>query len=168
LSRLDSFIRRLEAQRACLDRAASLVRDLPGAVFELGLGNGRTYDHLREVLPEREIYVFDRRVAAHPQCIPPAERLVLGELRETLPGLHRRFAGAVALAHMDVATGEVEPSLALAAEVLRLLLPLMRQGGIVVSEPPLRAAALAAEALPAAVAPGRYHLYRVTEITALP
>ena len=26
MSRLDSFIRRLEAQRACLDRAAELIR----------------------------------------------------------------------------------------------------------------------------------------------
>ena len=50
MSRLDSFIRRLQAQRACLDRAAELVRDLPGPVVEIGLGNGRTYDHLRRRL----------------------------------------------------------------------------------------------------------------------
>ena len=58
MSRLDSFIRRLEAQRACLEYAAGQIRDLPGPVLELGLGNGRTYDHLRELLPEREIFVF--------------------------------------------------------------------------------------------------------------
>ncbi|MGH6887075.1 MAG: class I SAM-dependent methyltransferase, partial [Geminicoccales bacterium] len=49
MSRLDSFIRRLEAQRACLDLAAARIADLPGPVLELGLGNGRTYDHLREL-----------------------------------------------------------------------------------------------------------------------
>ena len=49
MSRLDSFIRRLEAQRACLNRAAELIGDLEGVVLELGLGNGRTYDHLREL-----------------------------------------------------------------------------------------------------------------------
>ena len=32
MSRLDSFIRRLEAQRACLDLAAHLVRELKGDV----------------------------------------------------------------------------------------------------------------------------------------
>ena len=53
VSRLDSFIRRLEAQRACLDHAADLIRGRDGAVLELGLGNGRTYDHLRELFGGR-------------------------------------------------------------------------------------------------------------------
>ncbi len=65
MSRLDSVIRRLQAQRACLNKAAGLVGGLPGAVLELGLGNGRTFDHLREILPGREIFVLEREVAAH-------------------------------------------------------------------------------------------------------
>jgi hypothetical protein len=65
MSRLDSFIRRVQAQRACLDRAAELIADVPGPVLELGLGNGRTYDHLREQLPARRIFVFERLVQAH-------------------------------------------------------------------------------------------------------
>ena len=44
MSRLDSFIRRLEAQRSCLETAVALVADLPGPILELGLGNGRTFD----------------------------------------------------------------------------------------------------------------------------
>jgi hypothetical protein len=160
LSRLDSFIRRLEAQRACLDRAAALIRDLPGPVLELGLGNGRTYDHLREILPGRDIFVFDRRAAAHPACIPPADRLILGELRDTLPAARAGFADQAALVHMDVATGDIEASLALAAELIPLLIPLMRSGALLVSEPRIASAALAPEAVPAGVAPGRYHLYR--------
>ncbi len=55
----------MTAQRDCLALAARLVADVPGPVLELGLGNGRTYDHLREILPGREIFVFDRRVAAN-------------------------------------------------------------------------------------------------------
>lgn len=51
MSRLDSFIRRLQAQRDVLDWAADGVEDRAGLVLELGLGNGRTYDHLRERLP---------------------------------------------------------------------------------------------------------------------
>src|SRR5689334_15757612 len=85
MSRLDSFIRRLEAQRACLDQAARLIEGLPGNVLEFGLGNGRTYDHLRERLPDREIYVFERQIAAHPACIPPADHLFLGDFLDTLP-----------------------------------------------------------------------------------
>ncbi len=81
MSRLDSFIRRLEAQRACLDMAAALVGGLDGPALELGLGNGRTYDHLRELCPDRQIYVCERSVAAHPDCVPPSEFLLLGDMR---------------------------------------------------------------------------------------
>ena len=55
MSRLDSFIRRALAQRECLANAARRITDIEGPVIELGLGNGRTYDHLRRILPEREI-----------------------------------------------------------------------------------------------------------------
>src|SRR5713101_3249826 len=106
MSRLDSFIRRLEAQRACLDRAAELIGGLDGVVLELGLGNGRTYDHLRALFPHREIYVCERRVAAHPDCVPPPERLILGDMRVTLTAARDRLGGRVALAHLDVGTGD--------------------------------------------------------------
>src|SRR5689334_3687374 len=106
MSRLDSFIRRLEAQRACLNRTAELIRDLDGIVLELGLGNGRTYDHLRSLLPTRDIYVCERRVAAHPDCVPPPERLILGDMRETLVEARGWLSGRVALAHLDVGTGD--------------------------------------------------------------
>jgi len=159
MSRLDSFIRRLEAQRACLDLATTLIDDVPGPVLELGLGNGRTYDHLRERLPDRDIFVFDRRVAAHPACTPPPDRLILGDLRQTL-ATATRFRGRVALAHMDVASGDVPASLALARELAPHLAELMRPDGIVVSEPPLTVAGWTPLALPDGIAPGRYHLYR--------
>jgi hypothetical protein len=70
VSRLDSFIRRMQAQRDCLNVAAALIADVPGAVFDLGLGNGRTFDYLREILPDREIFVFDRVVNANPKSRP--------------------------------------------------------------------------------------------------
>jgi hypothetical protein len=159
VSRLDSFIRRLEAQRACLDRAAELVRALPGDVIELGLGNGRTYDHLRELFPDRRIYVFEREVAAHPDCVPPAELLLLGDMRETLPGARRLLGGRVALAHLDPASGDLAASRALADALAPLILPLLRPGAILVSEPAIAMAGLAALPLPAKVAPDRYHIY---------
>jgi SAM-dependent methyltransferase len=160
MSRLDSFIRRLEAQRACLNCAAELIRGIDGIVLELGLGNGRTYDHLRELFPDREIYVCERRVAAHPDCVPPAAFLILGDMRETLPGLYDRFGGRVALAHADVGTGDAAANQALAALLTPSLVPLLRPGGVLVSDPPILDARLAEMALPAGIAPGRYHLYR--------
>ena len=160
MSRLDSFIRRLEAQRACLNLAAELIRDLDGAVLELGLGNGRTYDHLRALLPERDIYVFERRVAAHPDCVPPADKLIMGDMRLTLVEARERLGGRVALAHLDVGTGDAAANRALAAELTPLLLPLLRGGAVLASDPLLDNPELQPLPLPDGIAPGRYHLYR--------
>ena len=160
MSRLDSFIRRLEAQRACLDLAAHLVRELDGDVLELGLGNGRTYDHLRQLFPDRKIYVCERRVAAHPDCVPPAELLLLGDMRDTLQTARELLGGRVALAHLDPATGDVAASRALAAQVAPLIVPLLRPGGVLVSEPANAWHGLSPMALPEGLTPGRYNLYR--------
>ena len=96
MSRLDSAIRRLQAQRACLDHVCRLIAgpDSPvaGPVLEVGLGNGRTYDHLRQSLPGRPIYAFDRQVAAHPDCVPEAPFLLLGDFRDSLPAARTRIA----------------------------------------------------------------------------
>lgn len=160
MSRLDSFIRRLEAQRACLDEAARLITELDGDVLELGLGNGRTYDHLRKLFPDRKIYVCERRVAAHPDCVPPAELLLLGDMRDTLQKARELLGGRVALAHLDPATGDVPASRALAAEVAPLIVPLLRPDGVLVSEPAIAWQGLSPMALPGGLAPGRYNLYR--------
>lgn len=160
MSRLDSFIRRLEAQRACLNHAAELTRHLDGIVLELGLGNGRTYDHLRSLFPGRDIYVCERRVAAHPDCVPPPERLILGDMRETLAGIRVRFAGRAVLAHLDVGTGDAAANQALAAQLMPLVVPLLCQGAVLISDPVIDSAELLALPLPDGVAPGRYHLYR--------
>jgi S-adenosyl-L-methionine methyltransferase len=160
VSRLDSFIRRLEAQRACIDLGAELIADLDGEVVELGLGNGRTYDHLRKLFPYRRIYVCEREVAAHPECIPPPHLLVLGDMRNTLPAMHARLGGRAALVHLDIGSGDVAASKALADELTPLILPLLRPDGILISEPAIAAAQLQALPLPAGIEPGRYHLYR--------
>jgi len=160
VSRLDSFIRRLQAQRACLDRAAELIRELPGPILELGLGNGRTYDHLRERLPERDIYVCERQVAAHPDCIPPARFLIIGDVRETLPEARARLGAAVALIHADLGSGDDESNRRQAAELAPLIAGLLQPGGIVVSDQAFVAPRLRPLELPAGIKPGRYFLYR--------
>ncbi|HKM74222.1 MAG TPA: class I SAM-dependent methyltransferase [Stellaceae bacterium] len=160
MSRLDSFIRRLQAQRACLDLAADLIRELDGELLELGLGNGRTYDHLCQLFPERKIYVCERRLAAHPDCVPPDELLLLGDMRDTLRTARERLARRVALAHLDPATGDLAASRALATELAPLIVPLLRPGAVLVSEPAIAWDGLSPMALPESVAPGRYHLYR--------
>src|SRR5260370_179643 len=78
----------------------------------------------------RDLFVFERAVSAHPDCVPPADRLILGDLRETLPAARPRFAGRAVLAHLDIATGEAAASLALAASLAPLIAPLLRAGAV--------------------------------------
>jgi hypothetical protein len=160
MSRLDSFIRRLEAQRACLGRAAELIAEIPGVVLELGLGNGRTYGHLREILPIREIYVCERQVAAHPDCIPPADRLLLGDMFDTLPAAASFLTARVALAHFDAGTGDEAANRDLAAGIRPLILPLLCDGGVLVTQQAMDGPGLGSLPVPESVPPGRYHLYR--------
>lgn len=162
MSRLDSFIRRLEAQRACLDAAATGIDRLPGLVVELGLGNGRTYDHLRTRLPERRIVVFERDPQPHPDCWPADEDLIVGDLDETLPEAATRWPHGVALVHSDIGTGEAARNRRVAAALSRLLPPLLTRGGIVVSDQSLHSEALEPLAPPADIAPDRYFIYRRT------
>jgi hypothetical protein len=158
MSRLDSVIRRLQAQRSCIDHAIGLIAGRPGPVFEVGLGNGRTYDHLRARMPDRTIYAFDRQVAAHPSCIPPADLLVLGDARQTLPATATR--GRAILIHSDIGTGDAAANAALARELAPAYVDALAPGGILISDQPLADPALEPQPLPDGVAPGRYHLYR--------
>src|SRR5215218_2711021 len=131
MTRLDSVIRRLQAQRAVLDWAARDIAGSPGIVLELGLGNGRTYDHLRHRLPGRAIYAFERAPAAHPDCTPDPEHLIVGDILETLPAFTRRFGpGCAALIHADIGTGDDEGNRRLAAQLSPLLAPLLAPGGL--------------------------------------
>jgi hypothetical protein len=161
VSRLDSFIRRVSAQRDCLNLAADLIRDIPGPVIELGLGNGRTYDHLRELFPDREIFVFDRRVAAHPDCGPDDDHMLLGDITETLPAAGRIIGAPVALAHCDMGTGEKDSNAKLAAFIAPAVSALMAPGGIVLSDQEYNVDGWTALPLPDGVRPGRYFINKV-------
>ncbi|OMH32671.1 class I SAM-dependent methyltransferase [Motiliproteus sp. MSK22-1] len=160
MSRLDSVIRRLEAQRKCLGAAAGEIANTDGVVFELGLGNGRTFDHLRELLPDREIFVFDRNVAAHPSCIPDDNHLFLGEFQQTLVDVSERFAGQCALVHADVGTGVEGSSRSMARFLSEILEPFLKNGAIVASDQMFNIAGCEALPLPAGVAPNRYFLLK--------
>lgn len=160
MSRLDSFIRRLEAQRACLDNAAQLIDGIPGNVLEFGLGNGRTYDHLRERLRGRDIYVFERQVAAHPDCIPPADRLFLGDFLVSLPKAIAQLGQETALTNLDIGSGDEAASQQLARAMTPFMLQLLKPGGVLISDQPIADPQLEALNLPAGIKPGRYFLQR--------
>lgn len=161
MSRLDSAIRRLEAQRACLDRAAGLVSDLVGPFLELGLGNGRTYDHLRSLAPGRRIVVFERKAMAHPDSMPPARDLVEGDFRETLKDALKIAGAPAALIHADIGSGDSAQTGALAAWLGPVLAPLTAPGGLIVSDQPIVVPGARPFPLPETVAEGRYHMQKM-------
>ncbi|MEL7543153.1 MAG: class I SAM-dependent methyltransferase [Pseudomonadota bacterium] len=134
MSRFDDFVHRVTAQRALLNLAAERISDIEGVIFEVGLGNGRTFDHLRTILPDREIYVFDRKARAHENSTPDAAFLIEGQLQDTLPAAVARFAGKVALVHSDI--GNQSP--VHCANMQRLLndtiTPALTSGGILLSD----------------------------------
>ncbi len=160
MSRLDLFIDRMVSQRACLDHAAKTVAALPGPVFELGLGNGRTYHHMCEIMPSRDIHVFERAVASHPSSTPPDDHLILGDVRETLPAALERFGPVAALIHADLGGHNLEKNDAFARLVSPLIEPLLAPGGIMVSSDRMYFEGLTELDLPDGAVPGRCFLYR--------
>jgi len=159
MSRLDDFLTRLTAQKVILEHLAAAITDVPGPVLELGLGNGRTYDHLREILAEREIFAFDRGVTAHPASIPDGHHMIVGDIRETLSFCGERVGGAAALVHCDLGTGDETADLAKAHWLAPLVAERTATGGYVASGIPLDLPGFAELPLPAAAQASRYHLY---------
>jgi hypothetical protein len=157
MSRLDAFIQRMTAQRDILDDLAARDALGDGPIVELGLGNGRTYSHLRERFPGRRIIVFDRAMGAHKSSVPPEGDLVLGEIRDTA----RRFAGVgAALVHTDIGTGYPEKDALTVQWLPQLAADLLAPGGFAASDLPLDHPLLEQTTPLPTVAPGRYFLYR--------
>jgi hypothetical protein len=159
MSRLDSFIRRLTAQRDILNAIGDLVKETEGPVLEFGLGNGRTYDHLRAIVPNRRIIAFDRDVRSYSASTPPAENMVTGDIRES----GQAFVGiGAALAHADIGTGHDEIDAITLTWLPQLMAGVLAKDGIAVSGLPLQHPDLSPLPLPAGIKQGRYFLYRRT------
>ena len=158
MSRLESMRRRLTAQIDGINWAARQIDDCEGDVLELGLGNGRTYDHLRQELPERRIWVVDRVLQCHPSCVPPEADFLQGEAEEALVRLAAQGA-RMALAHYDLGAGVKANDVAEGARMSPLIAAVMAPGGLVVSQQPM----VGMEQLrgPETVDPERYLFYRV-------
>ena len=160
ISRLEKLYFRLEAQNACLAWAFTQIADKPGIVFEIGLGLGRSFDHLRCYLPGREIFAFDRQVDSYPDCTPEQDHLRLGELAETLPEASNRFAGKVILAHSDVGSFSAEGNAKMSGIVSAYLPGALADGAIILSDLPLSIKNATPLSLPPGAREGRYYIYR--------
>lgn len=160
MSRLDVFIARMTSQRACLNFAAQATDALTGPVFELGLGNGRTYHHLKEIIRTRDIYVFERAVASHPDSTPPDDRLILGDVNDTLPAALARFGATATLVHADLGGHNLEKNDAFARTISPLVEPMLAHGGMMVSSDRMYFDSLTETPLPEGAVPGRCFIYR--------
>lgn len=157
MSRLESFIRRMTAQRDILDMICREMTLNDGPVIELGLGNGRTYDHLRERLPDRRIIAFDRVNAANLRSLPPEGDLIIGEIDETAPS----FIGVnAALVHADIGSGYDDLDKINLRWLPQLTVDLLASQGIAASGVKLDHSDLTPLPLPDGIRPGRYFLYR--------
>ncbi|MGB7242898.1 MAG: class I SAM-dependent methyltransferase [Sulfitobacter sp.] len=159
MSRLDLFIDRMVSQRACLDHAAALTSAHVGPVFELGLGNGRTYHHMCEIIADRDIFVFERAIASHPDSTPPEARVLLGDVFETLPAALARFGPTASLIHADLGGHNAQKNVEFAKNVSPLIEPLLAKGGLMVSSDKMFFDRLTEIELPKNAVPGRCFIY---------
>lgn len=160
MSRLDLFIDRMVSQRACLDYAAELTKGVRGPVFELGLGNGRTYHHMCEILPAREIYVFERAVASHPESTPPKDRVFLGDVFDTLPLALSQFGPTARLIHADLGGHNARKNDQFARQISPVIEPMLADHGLMVSSDRMYFERLNEISLPEGAVPGRCFMYQ--------
>lgn len=136
-SLLERMINRLTVQRDVLDWGRAEVDGMAGLVLEVGLGKGRTYDHLCRLFPRRDILAFDLGVRVPADLMPDPDRLFVGDFRETLAWTAERFGRCARLAHADFGSTDRNHDHGQAEWLAPLLDLLVMSGGIVLSDRPL-------------------------------
>lgn len=162
MSRLDLFIDRMVSQRACIEDALARTAALDGPVFELGLGNGRTFDHLRDKVGADKVFVFERAIASNPASTPDPDMTILGDVMETLPTALDRFGATARLVHADLGGHNLEKNDAFARQISPLIPPLLAVGGVMVSSDQMYFDTLEELPLPENAVTGRCFMYRRT------
>ena len=137
-----------------MDWSAKNIHKQRGVVLEFGLGNGRTCDHMRKLLPQRDI-------AAHPDCIPHPAFQFIGDFRDSIPRAIEQLGRSAALAHLDIGTGQKNTSLALASKITPCIEKLLCVNAIVVSDQEVERWRSYKLQLPAGISENRIHLYRL-------
>ncbi len=157
MSRLESMMRRLTAQKIGLEWAVDRTASLAGDALEIGLGNGRSYDHLREIATVRRIWVIDRILQCHHSCVPPEENFLQGEAGDMLTRLAAK-GRQIVVAHYDCGIGVKEKDVAEAAMLSPLIAAVMAPNGIIISGQPL--VGITQMDGPDGIAPDRYYFYK--------
>lgn len=132
LSRLDWMLARLEAQKKTLELAAALVVDVPGPIYEIGLGKGRTWSHLKALFPDRPVVAFDRELHAPAAATPDLDDIRIGEFAKTLPATHAE--APVALIHADFGSEDERVDQETAALLSEILPDFLAPMGIIATD----------------------------------
>ncbi len=160
VSRLEKTSARLQSQIACLGWVFRQIKDMPGLVFELGLGRGRTYDHMRFHLGNRRILTFDREIVPIEDCRPPDDSIIEGELAQTLPEFAARHAGQVVLSNSDLGSYTKRHNETMTRLINAELPPAIASGGFVLSDLPLDMPGFEEVPLPSGAVEGHYRIFR--------
>ncbi len=158
--RLSRMIARLSTQRACLSFASAEIEIVQGTVVEIGLGKGRTYDYLRRVFPQREIFAFDNIVHCPADVQPDAHHLILGDFRTTLREAAVRLGRGAALVHADIGSDDADRDAVLATAIAPLIDALVTPGGLIIGDREMHLPNWNALPLPQDAAGWPYYVYR--------
>ena len=161
MDELSRMIARFSTQRAFLDFAALEIRGVPGAILEVGLGKGRTYDRLRHLFPERSIFAFDHSIGCRPELAPDPQLFYLGDFLDTLPAAARDLGREAALAHVDVGTHDEVRDARLMESLAPLLDALVKPGGLVLSDRAMTFPTWSSKEFPGNPGEWPYFIYKV-------
>jgi len=61
---------------------------------------------MRKLFLQRDIYVFEREIAAYPDCTPHPALQFIGDFRDSIPRAIEQLGRSAALAYLDIGTGQ--------------------------------------------------------------
>jgi hypothetical protein len=136
MSRLDDLVRRMQTQRAVLNLAIDRVKSagLDGSIVELGLGSGRTFDHLRENFPGRTLVTFDWQMEATKDCFPEKNQFIKGEILKTFPKFAQGKNSTCCLLHIDIGTRDRQRDRELYSSLCESIVSILCENGLLVSD----------------------------------
>lgn len=153
----------MQAQRACIELAASLVSELDGPVLELGLGQGRTFDHLQETFPNRKVYLIDDMMKPADGIRLDPSLAIKGDVLDLLAHFARDHGPAFTVVHSDLGGSrwdDLTPDIPVIKCLSKWLPQITLPGAAIISNLPIESNLLIENDLPIGIRKGKIFFYR--------